>query len=527
VGVLTRAVLIGLIASASSAVLFIAQAAAPDSVTTPDPGNEAREYSALVLDGSGNPVIAYTGSASGDEDLLIVHCNDPLCAGGDESVEVAAAGVAQNNVGTTVDLVLDASGNPVVTYESQNPYANPNLSHDLHVLHCNDPDCAGGDESNTAPDTAGRVGSFSSLALDAAGNPVVSYKDFTSANLKVMHCNDPNCSGGDESITAPDTANDVGSFPSLALDAAGNPVVSYLYTTQLDLRVMHCNDPNCSGGDESIVTPDTGGQVGYYPSLQLDSAGNPVVAYRSWSGHLKVLHCDDPNCAAGGDLIAVRDFTGSPNGPAALALDGFGRPVVAYIDNTDGTVNVLHCDDVNCQGAFDSITAPAAAGAPAVAWETSLSIALDGAGNPVVAFREQTADVLAVLHCGTNACGKQTVAPATDSDGDGCADAREALAGPGAEQFGGNRDSANAYDFYDVNGDLVIDLFGDILTVAAAFGDDADAVGAGEPDGYDAALDRSPPLPGDDPWDLQGPDGVIDLFGDIFGAAYQFGHDCA
>lgn len=112
---------------------------------------------------------------------------------------------------------------------------------------------------------------------------------------------------------------------------------------------------------------------------------------------------------------------------------------------------------------------------------------------------------------------------AANTDGDGCTNAQEV--GPNLER-GGLRDPQNPWDFYDVDGNRVIDLFNDIFAVASAFGDDADSAGPGEPDGYDAVLDRSSPQPGGAPWDLQAPDGRIDLFADVFGVLLQFGDSC-
>ncbi|MCI0850351.1 MAG: hypothetical protein J4N26_05245, partial [Chloroflexi bacterium] len=110
-------------------------------------------------------------------------------------------------------------------------------------------------------------------------------------------------------------------------------------------------------------------------------------------------------------------------------------------------------------------------------------------------------------------------------DGDGCTDEQELGVD---ETLGGRRNYLNSWDFYDVNGDLVVNLVNDILGVARAFGPSTG------PD-YDPAMDRSPaPAPGVDPadpavmepWDTGPPDGSINIPTDLLGVAIQFGHRC-
>ena len=397
-------------------------------------------------------------------------------------------------LGTYSSLVLDAGGFPVVSY------LDGTTNRNLKIIHCNDSNCAGGDESITTPD-ANTGSARTSIVLDTSGYPVVTYRT-NLLNLRLLHCNDPNCSGGDESITQPGAT--VHDATSLRLDASGFPVIA---TADINtgLKIVHCNDVNCAGGDESITTPEmTGGQ---WLSMVLDANGYPLVSYNADAGsmlffrnnttcpicgrYLKILHCNDANCDGNDDSKVTVDNVGADLGAAttSLELDGAGLPVVSYIadDGANNTLRILHCNDANCTGGDESKEAPDSAlqrgmftsleldssGYPVVTYHEDVSrdlkvlrcndancaggddsvvtpdtlgevgkhssLTLGANGLPVVSYNDESNPyALKILHCGSYPCAG---APPDDEDGDSVADAADnciGIANPGQENADGN-----------------------------------------------------------------------------------------
>ncbi|MEX1254421.1 MAG: flexitail domain-containing putative surface protein [Dehalococcoidia bacterium] len=120
-----------------------------------------------------------------------------------------------------------------------------------------------------------------------------------------------------------------------------------------------------------------------------------------------------------------------------------------------------------------------------------------------------------------------------DTDDDGCNDGSEVGSNPGQ---GGLRNPLDVWDFMDqyTGAPPVRDktvAVGDIGAVVARFGASGDPLGDPlQPPsggaGYHVSADRSGSIPGQDPWDLLPPDGIIAV-GDIGAVVVQFGHSCA
>jgi hypothetical protein len=133
--------------------------------------------------------------------------------------------------------------------------------------------------TNTALETAGDVGRFSSVAIGLDGNPVISYQDQSNFHLELYVCAEPACSSGANHTL--ETTGDVGSYSSVAIGSDANPVISHRDASNGDLELYVCANAACSSGTNHTL--ETTDNVGSYSSVAIGSDGNPIIAHADYT----------------------------------------------------------------------------------------------------------------------------------------------------------------------------------------------------------------------------------------------------
>ncbi len=302
-------------------------------------------FISMRLDASGNPVISYMEGAT--TTLKLARCSDPTCSSAPTINSITGPGAISGS-GTT-SLALDTAGNPVISYLGTLP------NNGLFLARCSTPTCEPGSVTTTS--LSSTTTSWTSLQLNSAGNAVIAY--YQASALKLIVCPNAACSGA-SSIDLDMTSTNEGNYASLVLDSSDNPVISYyigIGSSNQDLGLVRCTDPNCTSWQNATVVST--GSVGAYTSLELDSSGNPVISHapvapngpKAW-----VTRCSTPNCAPG-SITTVEIFSQDVRA-TSLALDCQDNPMVAFYNFTSGDLQLAYDDTSSCSQAFDSNPAP-------------------------------------------------------------------------------------------------------------------------------------------------------------------------
>jgi serine/threonine protein kinase len=350
------------------------------------PGNSI--IPAIALDGAGRPVVAWFEKTGETSEIRVRRWD------GAAWKDVGSAGLPCNpdKIEGVLTLALDPSDRPLVAW-AESPGVGSSA---IHLRRWTGSEW--GKLGASAPISRARVHSVHpELAMDASGRPLVAWQEGTPGKRRVVASawDGSAWTGLAESVSrGPGDA----ASPAMTTDAAGMPVIAWRDSTSGNDEIYVCRwngtawveyGGSATGGGVSGTAGYSGG-----PTIALDAAGNPVVAWhddpmkareilvRRWDGRAWV---ELGGSGSGGGIsrsAAVSMY-------AVLRVDPAGNPVVTW---QDGTAEIGECWLRRWDGATWRELAGSGTGAGLGATPVTSShpaLALDASGNPWVAWSEQ------------------------------------------------------------------------------------------------------------------------------------------
>jgi len=254
-------------------------------------------------------------------------------------------------------LALDAAGNPHISYFD-------NYNNDLKYAKW-----TGSAWHREAVDSEGDVGYINSIALDAAGYPHICYIDWTpNYNLKYAKW-----TGSAWSIETVDSVTESGT--SLALDAAGYPHICYFDRDNGEPKLKYAKWTGSAWSIEIVdsafkfysdasIALDADGypHISYYGYVIISNRYVPVLKYAKWTGSTWSI-----------ENVDLTDYFDFDVRSTSIALDAAGYPHICYCDEVDEILKYARWT-----GSTWSIETVDSA--------TYASIALDAAGYPHISY---------------------------------------------------------------------------------------------------------------------------------------------
>jgi hypothetical protein len=175
---------------------------------------------------------------------------------------------------------------------------------------------------------AAPIAGANDVAYDSAGRLHMVYNDRNEKDLKYS-VRDTN--GQWSIVQTIDASYEAGGYPSLALDSHGNPAVAYFDGNGGDLKYAKMVD-----GAWQVETVDSKGSVGLYPSLVMSRNDGAMIGYyRRTSGDLRLAvqvtgGWQITNIDTAGDVGRCTSMSLDPNRPTASKI------AIAYDDSNTG-----------------------------------------------------------------------------------------------------------------------------------------------------------------------------------------------
>ncbi len=217
------------------------------------------------------------------------------------------------------------------------------------------------------------VGPATSLALNTAGAPYISYLDATAGQLK--HARAYGSSWYKDFV--PNGSRSTGLYWSIALSGEYSPHIAYYEQTKGNLWYA-----DWVSGGWTHTKLDQDGDVGRYVSLEIDSAAIPHISYYdATDGDLDYATWSVLTSSWVTTTVDTLDDTGRFT---SITVDAANLPWVSYYDHTGGSLNMA-CKTSTTQ-TWDITPVDNVGRVSTLDVGISSSIALDSAGRPHITY---------------------------------------------------------------------------------------------------------------------------------------------
>ncbi len=255
-----------------------------------------------------------------------------------------------------IELALQLTGTTVKDQRSGGVYNHPRINLDTAVADVAQP------QSDISYELAnvGAVGWHADIALGAVGLPLLAAYDAAAGAVRVIECQNKDCSQRADTVV---TRGGMGDALKLFYDAAGDAIVLlHHHRASGNLWLTRCAG-SCADGTTSALVAGVNENIG----SALDAVFDPVsrqiklVALdqtdpdpANWSLLYKACHVTLSGCDPTQTIATV----GANGGYPAIALNSAGVPLIAYRDGATNSTQLYRCDDATCAtgSVIDSFT---------------------------------------------------------------------------------------------------------------------------------------------------------------------------
>ncbi|MDD5090446.1 MAG: hypothetical protein PHQ23_05970, partial [Candidatus Wallbacteria bacterium] len=369
-----------------------------------DPVENVGEYSSIALDASGRPRISYWDASNSrlkyarwDGAAWVIRLVDAGDFGTSPSsitvdpldfVRIAYFDATNGKLKLAID---DGVGFGYQDVDSGGVGAFPSLrmsGNDMHLSYQDVADTAlkyarwdngAGLWTKDILDNSADTGYFSSIGINALGNPSIAYYALTDSSLRCARYT------GIPFIfeVVDDGANGtgVGQYTSIALDSNNRPHISHFDDANNDLKYSVWN----GAAWVSEMVDNSSFTIGQYTSIKLNTADIPYISYYdSSNGELQIANRNGGAWGLIGNKDTVDDGSGGANDVgrySSLFLDG-DTVCIAYYDATSSALKFARDQGA---GIWDKITLDNAASVG-----TYASLGMDASGNFNIAYYDAT-----------------------------------------------------------------------------------------------------------------------------------------